>query len=70
MSIDGGFRHAALVRPWAQRISHYSAQAADRGLQQGSPSVPGPLLPADASTLDDALEMPIALGQRTLRQIN
>jgi len=30
MNSDGGFRHATLVRPRAQCISHHSFQAADR----------------------------------------
>ena len=66
MNGDGDLRRATPIRPRAQRIPDHSFEAADGGLHQGPTSVPGPLLPAHASMLGDALEMPIALGRSGL----
>ena len=66
MNCDGDLGRAAVFRPRAQRVSDHSFKPADGGLHQGSTRVPGPLLPAHASMLGDALEMPIALGRSGL----
>jgi hypothetical protein len=63
MNGDGDLRQATLVRSRAQRISNHSFEATDGSLHQSPTRVPGRLLPADASMLCDALEMPITLGR-------
>ena len=57
------------IRPRTQRVPDHSFKPADGGLHQGPTRVPGPLLPAHASMLGDALEMPIALGRSGLRHL-
>ena len=54
MNGDGDLGRAALVRSRAQPIPDHLFKAADGSLHQGSPIVPGPLLPADAPMLGDA----------------
>ena len=57
---------ATPVRPRAQGIPNHLFKAADGSLHQGSPIVPGPLLPVDAPMLGDALEMSIALSWKPI----
>ena len=66
MNGDGDLCRATPVRPRTQRIPDHSFEAADGGLHQSPTRVPGSLLPAHASMLRDALEMPIALGRSAL----
>ena len=49
-----------------KRIPDHSFEAAYSGLHQSPASVPEPLLPAHASMLSNALEMPVALGRSGL----
>ena len=62
MNGDGDLRRTTPIRPRAQPVADYSFEAADGRLRQSPTGVPRRLLPAPASMLDDALEMPIALG--------
>ena len=62
MNGDGNLRRTTPIRPRAQPVADHSFEAADGRLRQSPTGVPRPLLPASASMLDDALEMPIALG--------
>jgi hypothetical protein len=66
---DGDLRRAAVFRPRAQRISNHAFEAADGGLHQRPTLIPGSLLPAHASMLRDALEMPIALRGSSPRHL-
>src|SRR5829696_4930703 len=63
---DGDFGLATPICSRAQRISDHSFEAAHGRLHQSPTRVPGSLLPAHASMLRDALEVPIALGRSAL----
>jgi hypothetical protein len=65
MNCDVDLGPAPGFRPGAQRVTDHPFEAADSGLYQSPTSVPGLLLPADASMLRDALEMPIAGSERS-----
>jgi TolB-like protein len=62
MNCNGNFSRATPIRSRTQGVSDHSFQPADGSLYEGAPRVPRPLLPAHASMLRDALEVPVALG--------